>query len=89
MSPEDLAKFRARFPELDAWLWDRQIEEDFEAGRLDGLLAEAREDIRQKIALGLEQAERGELFDGEEVFQAILEELETPKELRSRRDYRR
>jgi len=84
MSPEDLEKFQARFPELAAWLWDQQIAEDFAAGKLDGLIAEAREDfkagraleiVRQKIAVGLEEAKRGELFDGEEAIQEILEKL--------------
>ena len=45
LSPEDLAKFRAWFLELDAQLWDQQIAEDLEAGRLDKLIAEAREDF--------------------------------------------
>ena len=84
MSPEDLAKFRARFPELDAWLWDQQIAEDFAAGKLDVLIAEAREDfkagrvqevVRQELTVGLEEAKRGELFDGEEVIREILETL--------------
>ncbi|MFL6235698.1 MAG: type II toxin-antitoxin system ParD family antitoxin [Thermoanaerobaculia bacterium] len=35
----------------------------------------ALEEVRRKIAIGLEQAERGELFDGEEVFREILEKL--------------
>lgn len=30
------------------------------------------EEVRRKIAMGLEQADRGELFDGEEVFREIL-----------------
>ena len=32
-------------------------------------------EVRQKIALALDQAERGELFDGEEVFRDLLEKL--------------
>jgi len=32
-------------------------------------------EVRRKIAEGLEQAERGELLDGEEVFHQILEKL--------------
>lgn len=31
--------------------------------------------VRQKIASALDQAERGELFDGEEVFRDLLERL--------------
>ena len=30
---------------LEVWLWDRQIAEDLKAGRLDKLIAEAREDF--------------------------------------------
>jgi hypothetical protein len=36
------------------------------------------EGVRQKIAVGLDQARRGELFDGESVFQEILETLGRP-----------
>jgi predicted transcriptional regulator len=32
-------------------------------------------EVRRKIAVGLEQAERGELFDGEEVFRQVMEKL--------------
>jgi antitoxin ParD1/3/4 len=35
----------------------------------------ALEEVRRKIAVGLEQADRGELFDGEEVFRELLEKL--------------
>jgi antitoxin ParD1/3/4 len=35
----------------------------------------ALEGVRQKIAVGLDQADRGELFDGEEVFREILGKL--------------
>ena len=35
LSPEDLAKFRTWFLELDHQLWDKQIEADFRAGKLD------------------------------------------------------
>jgi antitoxin ParD1/3/4 len=35
----------------------------------------ALEEVRRKIAIGLEQAELGELFDGEEVFQEVLGKL--------------
>ncbi|MDX1998022.1 MAG: hypothetical protein SF066_09920 [Thermoanaerobaculia bacterium] len=37
LSPEELAQFRAWFAEFEAALWDRQIEEDARAGRLDHL----------------------------------------------------
>jgi hypothetical protein len=45
LSPDDLAKFRAWFLELDGQLWDQQIAEDLKAGKLDRLIAEAREDF--------------------------------------------
>jgi hypothetical protein len=47
LSPEDLAAFRAWFFEFDASVWDRQIEEDVAAGRLDRLGEEALRDLRE------------------------------------------
>jgi hypothetical protein len=47
LSPEDLAAFRDWFVQLDAEAWDRQIEEDVTAGRLDSLAEEALEDLKQ------------------------------------------
>jgi hypothetical protein len=41
---DELAKFRAWFVEFDADAWDRQIEDDAKAGRLDALAQEALED---------------------------------------------
>src|SRR5438132_13869493 len=35
----------------------------------------ALDDLRQKIAVGMEQAERGELLDGEEVFRDLERQL--------------
>jgi antitoxin ParD1/3/4 len=35
----------------------------------------ALDEVRRKISVGLEQAERGELFDGEAVFREILGKL--------------
>jgi hypothetical protein len=46
LSPEDLAAFRAWFAEFDAGLWDRRMEVDISAGRLDALAEEALEDLR-------------------------------------------
>ena len=37
LSARELATFRAWFAEFDAAEWDRAIERDVEAGRLDGL----------------------------------------------------
>jgi hypothetical protein len=41
LSVEELAEFRKWFLELDAARWDRQIEEDVRAGKLDQLAEEA------------------------------------------------
>ena len=47
LSAEDLAAFREWFAEFDAILWDRQMEADVEAGRLDKLADEALQDLRE------------------------------------------
>jgi hypothetical protein len=44
LSPEELTRFRAWFLEYDWAIWDRQIERDSEAGRLDDLAARALRD---------------------------------------------
>jgi hypothetical protein len=44
LSPDERAQFRAWFAEFDAAEWDRQFEADAAAGRLDWLIAEARQD---------------------------------------------
>ena len=44
LSPEERAAFRAWFAEFDAAEWDRQLEGDVAAGRLDWLAAEALQD---------------------------------------------
>lgn len=41
LTPEQLTQLRAWFAEYDAEMWDRQIEDDAAAGRLDALLEEA------------------------------------------------
>ncbi len=46
LSPEDLARFRAWFIELEHRLWDAQIEADLAAGKLDHLIAEARAEFK-------------------------------------------
>jgi hypothetical protein len=46
LSADELAKFRAWFAEFDADLWDRQLEQDVAAGRLDKLAEEALADLR-------------------------------------------
>jgi len=44
LSQEDLAKLRAWFEEFDARVFDEKIERDADAGKLDGLAAEALAD---------------------------------------------
>jgi hypothetical protein len=44
LSPEELAQFRAWFLEYDWAAWDRQIERDSRAGRLDAPAAKALRD---------------------------------------------
>ena len=47
LPPEELARLRAWFAEFDGARWDRQIEQDVAAGRLDDLAKEAISDLRQ------------------------------------------
>jgi hypothetical protein len=44
LSPEELAQFRAWFLEFDWAAWDRQFEEDIQAGKLDRLAKDALRD---------------------------------------------
>lgn len=50
---DEFARFRQWFLEFDAESWDRQIAADLEAGRLDGLLAEALSDLKTGRFRGL------------------------------------
>ena len=43
---KDLARFRRWFAKYDASVWDRQLEQDVAAGRLDALAREALRDYR-------------------------------------------
>jgi hypothetical protein len=43
---EERSKFRAWFIEFDHLLWDKQIDADSKAGKLNGLVSEAREDYQ-------------------------------------------
>lgn len=47
LSVEDLTRFRSWFVEFDAEVWDRQLEEDVRAGRLDRLAEEALREHRE------------------------------------------
>ena len=44
LSPEELAQFRAWFLEYDWAAWDRQLERDVQAGRVDDLAEKALRD---------------------------------------------
>jgi hypothetical protein len=46
LAPAELDAFREWFAEFDAAAWDRQIEDDVAAGRLDALADEALADLR-------------------------------------------
>ena len=46
LSPAEARKFAAWFADWQADLWDDQIERDVQSGKLDKLIAEAREDIK-------------------------------------------
>jgi hypothetical protein len=46
LTPAELDAFRTWFAEFDAAAWDREIENDIAAGRLDALADEALEDHR-------------------------------------------
>ena len=46
LSPEELAAFRKWFQTFDSDTWDRQIEADAQAGRLDSLADEALDQFR-------------------------------------------
>lgn len=44
LPPEDWAEFRRWFTEFDSVRWNREIEQDMAAGKLDGFLVEAQAD---------------------------------------------
>ncbi len=47
LSAQQLAAFRAWFAEFDAEIWDRELERDVAAGRLDALAEEALQALRE------------------------------------------
>jgi hypothetical protein len=47
LPPSELEAFRAWFAEFDAELWDREMEADVGAGRLDHLAEQALRDLRE------------------------------------------
>ena len=44
LPPKELAELVSRLEEYHAQVWDQQIEEDLEAGRLDKIVAEVEEE---------------------------------------------
>ena len=48
LSPKEFAQFREWFAEFDAQVWDRQIENDAAAGKLDRLIEGAMADHRAR-----------------------------------------
>jgi hypothetical protein len=53
LTPEELAAFRDWFATYDADAWDRQIESDASAGRLDRLAAEALDALQRGETKGM------------------------------------
>ena len=53
LAPEELRKLRAWFAEFDMEQWDRQIEADSAAGKLDGMIERAMKDYRDGKATDL------------------------------------
>ena len=47
LSPEEFTEFRLWFAELDAQIWDRELENDVASGRLEALAQKALDDLRQ------------------------------------------
>jgi len=45
LPPAKVAELAEWFEEFHAQLWDKQVEQDLEAGRLDSLLKEAEQDL--------------------------------------------
>jgi len=45
LPPDQFARFAEWFADYQAEMWDRQIEDDLRAGRLDAVMQRAREDI--------------------------------------------
>ena len=45
MPPAKVAELAEWFEEFHAQLWDKQLEQDLKAGRLDSLLVEADQDL--------------------------------------------
>ena len=48
LPPSALAEFRRWFTDFDSAVWDRKLEADASAGKLDALLTEAAEDHKSQ-----------------------------------------
>jgi len=46
LPPSELAKLAAWFYEFQAQVWDKQIAEDLQSGRLDSLIEEAEQEFK-------------------------------------------
>ncbi len=53
LSPSERAKLRHWFLRVDERLWDQQIAADFKAGKFQGLIERAREEIAEGKARSL------------------------------------
>jgi hypothetical protein len=53
MSLEELRQFREWFAQFDAERWERQMEEDARAGKLDALASQALRDHRNGLSTKL------------------------------------
>jgi hypothetical protein len=47
LAPDELAVFRAWFAEYDWQVWDRQLEQDVAAGKLDRFATEALDEYKR------------------------------------------
>ncbi|MGP0064949.1 MAG: hypothetical protein ACLQGP_15290 [Isosphaeraceae bacterium] len=47
LTRQDMARLRDWFLQLDDRLWDQQIASDFKAGRFQGLIDKAREELAE------------------------------------------
>lgn len=50
LTEQELIRFREWFDDYYAEMWDKQIEEDVNAGRLDNLLAEVDEEYNADLS---------------------------------------
>ncbi len=65
LSPDDLAKFRAWFVELDHQLWDEQIEADVATGRFDHIVAETTGEVKaRKMPTDMDSVVKRDIQEG-------------------------